>query len=184
MKSLYKEESIGSHGEFHLEITVGASAMPDLKIDAIQNAAYKAAAFVKAEVMAAVVATSPKEQVRASEERSQLIGLFNETIYTEEIPNGYCSDWCCRHLPWFVVTTRMGRFKIGWRKRVINIDWSDTRGTKTAKELFPDEDVTKGERMIHAWSIENARRYIETVSTSSVSNGTEANPDPGKQKKP
>ena len=87
----------------------------------------------------------------------------DEAIYVEEIPNGYCSRYYCKHLPWFVVTTRIGRFKIGWRKRVISIDWSQCPNTKTAEELFPQENVTKDERLIHAWSYEKAKEYIAAI---------------------
>ena len=89
-------------------------------------------------------------------------------IYIEEIPNGYCNRACCRHLPWFIVTTTVGRIKIGWRKRVIEIDWSDTKGTAEAETLFAAEDVTKGTRYIHAWSVEKAKSYVAAIMSSRV----------------
>jgi hypothetical protein len=66
-----------------------------------------------------------------------------------------------------VVTTNIGRVKIGWRKRVINIDWSDTVVKKKAEELFPEENVTKGgydnHFYIHAWSYEDAKKYLDRI---------------------
>jgi len=70
---------------------------------------------------------------------------------------------CCRHIPWFEVTTRVGVFIIGWRKSVISIDWEGTVGTKNAEELFPTEDVTKNGKSIHAWSYAKAKEYVTTI---------------------
>ncbi len=163
-KTLHASESISFGGDaFGIKIMVAASQLPNLDTDAIWGAAYKAAGLVTAEVRAAVMADDEEAQKRAKRERAELIDLFGGRIFVETIPNGYCSDWCCRHLPWFVVTTEIGRFKIGWRKRVIHLEWTDTVGTKRAEELFPGEDVTKGDKMIHAWSLDKARQYIAAI---------------------
>lgn len=61
------------------------------------------------------------------------------------------------------MTTVIGRFKIGWRKRVISIDWTETRNTKSGIVLFKDESTTTGERYIHAWSLDKAKQYIKTI---------------------
>jgi len=163
---LYSKESCGSFGAFSLTITVGASKLPDLNREEIREAAYKAAELIESEVMAAIIDENPENRKHYEAMRDGLVGLFPEPIHVEEIPNGYCSRYCCRHLPWFVITTTIGRFKIGWRKRVIQLDWSETNATGSAQGLFPAEDVTKGERMIHAWSLDDARRYINTVIAS------------------
>lgn len=86
-----------------------------------------------------------------------------QPIFVKDIPNGYCSQACCEHLPWFEVTTTIGVFKIGWRKRVIVIDWFGTYIQSSAKRLFPEEDVTKRDKIIHAWSYEKARDYIALI---------------------
>ena len=163
---LYGERMIGTYGEFELDITVGATNLPDLESDEIQIAAHKAAALVKAAVMSAIVKATPLAQEHAKTERRDLIALFPEPVFVEEIPNGYCRDWCCCHLPWFIVTTTIGRFKIGWRKRVIHLEWTDTTAKKDAVDLFPEENVTKEGRIIHAWSLEDAKRYVETIFNS------------------
>ena len=162
-KELHSQEGWGSYGGFGIKILVAASCLPDLTEHEIWSAARKAADIVSAEVQASVVAHNEKAQEATKAERQQILSLFPGAIYVEEIPNGYCSSWCCRHLPWFIVTTTVGRVKIGWRKRVINIDWTDTVETKKANELFSAENVTKGDKYIHAWSLEDARRYISTI---------------------
>ena len=49
---------------------------------------------------------------------------------------------------WWFVKTPVGWVEIGWRKRVISIDWSDT----PIRQLLGSADVTRSETMIHAWN--------------------------------
>jgi hypothetical protein len=159
------QESFGAHGGFGIKLLVASTnyCLSDLKSKAITSAVYRAIESVSAEIQAAIIAADPKSREQYENEKLQLTMLFPEPIFCEEIPNGYCSDWCCRHLPWYNITTTIGHFTIGWRKRVISIDWSRTVNTKTAEELFPDEKVTKGDKYIHAWSVEDAKRYVDTI---------------------
>lgn len=100
----------------------------------------------------------------AAKEKEEILKLFEgKNIFVEEIPNGYCNQPCCVNLPWFIVTTPIGCIKIGWRKRVIAIDWARTIQRKTANELFPNEDVTKGAQDIHAWGYEKAKEYLDVI---------------------
>lgn len=165
-KTLYGFESLGSIGELGVRIDVAGSCLPDLETKSLKSKAYEAADLIKEEITALIKANDPNEKHRAEEERRSILSVFPEHIYVEEIPNGYCNQACCRHLPWFIVTTKVGHFEIGARKRVISIDWKKTKGTKSAEDLFPKEDVTKGEKSIHAWSIEDARRYVAAVIES------------------
>ena len=106
----------------------------------------------------------PKSKQQAIRVRQEIISLFNgKDIFVDEIPNEYCNSYCCKHLNWFIITTKLGRIKIGWRKRVIHIEWTDSTITETAEELFPFEDVTKHDRIIHAWSVEKAQEYINRL---------------------
>ena len=85
----------------------------------------------------------------------------------EVIGNEYCSQACCYHLPWVMVTTQKGRVKLGWRKRVINIDWSESDIVADGREIFKDEDVTTGEKYIHAWGCEKAVEYLKKLNSIS-----------------
>lgn len=168
-KSLYSFESVGSIGELGVRIDVATPSLLDFETRSLQRKASEAADLIKEEITALIKANDPNEKHRAAEERRAILSVFPEHIYVEEIPNGYCNQACCRHLPWFIVTTKVGHFEIGSRKRVISIDWKKTKGTRGAEELFPKEDVTKGEKSIHAWSIEDARRYVaEVIGSASV----------------
>jgi hypothetical protein len=164
-KQLCASESYCSIGGFGLKILVAADNLPNLDQDTIRHAVYEAGDKILSEIKAIIKQNDPETANEIKENRN-IVKLFPEPVFVEEIPNVYCSSWCCRHLPWFVVTTLVGRIKIGWRKRVINIDWSETVGTESSDDLFADEDVTKGNKYIHAWSIEKARQYIETIITS------------------
>ncbi len=167
------EESSGSYGTFGVRILVAHKALDvyaerDLDNEtelekALHHAGYDAADKITDAVMRLVISRDPKAQERVRAERAQLLGLFAAPIYVETIPNGYDSRWGSAHLPWFVVTTSVGRIKIGWRRRVISIDWTETQGTKTSDELFAAEDVTKDARGIHAWSVEKAKAYIAAI---------------------
>lgn len=107
---------------------------------------------------------NPESKKQAEKERTEILSIFgNRSIFVEEIPNGYCPNYCCKHLPWFVVTTSKGRIKIGWRKRVISIDWQDSIIDKTSEGLFPNEDVTRYDKVVHAYGYEKAKEYIDVL---------------------
>lgn len=76
-----------------------------------------------------------------------------------EIPNEYwpetCTEMRARH-PWQLVMTEAGPIKIGWRKRVISINWEDT----PIRAIVTDDNVTSGETYVHAWSYLKALEYL------------------------
>jgi hypothetical protein len=99
-----------------------------------------------------------------------------EIISVWKLPNGYWpevlpDDWSdhgqvsvfVRYAelrassPWWLVKTHAGLIKIGWRKRVLNIEWSDT----PIRAIITDDDVTKEPTMVHAWSELKAVEYLQ-----------------------
>lgn len=67
--------------------------------------------------------------------------------------------------PWWIVKTEFGDIKIGWRKRVISIDWSGTPYRMDSKSIYEYEfhkrpisnkDVTMWETGIHSWGYPEA----------------------------
>jgi hypothetical protein len=80
------------------------------------------------------------------------------------IPNGYHARECECCAPWVEARTEVGVIVVGWRKRVINIDWSETR--RDLKTIFASEDVTKGEHFIHAWGCEKCIEYLGRIRES------------------
>jgi len=89
-------------------------------------------------------------------------------IYVREIDNKYCGPKCCPNRVWLLVTTPMGVIEVGWRKRVLVIDWSVSDVTTKADVLFKDEDTTKDDRMIHAWNYEKATAYLKKLGEQSL----------------
>lgn len=165
-KLLYGTQSLGKSGVIGIKILVASDKLPSLEVDKLRFAAYKAVDKIEDEIKAAICALDESSQTAAKEERGGLLGAFPNTIFVEEIPNEYCSNGCFRHLPWFVVTTTIGRFKIGWRKSVIHLEWTETRGTERSEKLFEEEKVTKYEKVIHAYSYEKVKEYIAAIFAS------------------
>lgn len=83
-----------------------------------------------------------------------------------EIPNEY---WRDDGPPWFLVDLGdRGFLKIGWRKRVISIDWSDFgEGSPDGSKLFADEGVTTGRHLVHAWGEEKCVEYLRDLMDAS-----------------
>lgn len=101
--------------------------------------------------------------------QNQFLHIFNQ-IYPNQfsikvIPNEYCQ--CSECSAWFIFSTPDGEIKIGWRKRVINIEWLSY---SQFSEIFKDENVTKifNEkcRNIHAWSEEKCIEYLQRAKNS------------------
>jgi hypothetical protein len=94
--------------------------------------------------------------------REQFEGIFKsagvEATLTS-IPNEYCP--CDNCGPWFTAQMPFGTLKLGWRKRVINIDWSDTG--LDLQDLFINESTTKGAHFIHAWGVKKAVEYLQLI---------------------
>lgn len=67
-----------------------------------------------------------------------------------------------RNSPWWLVITEFGPIEIGWRKRVISIDWQDT----AARIEVTNDDVTKDKTMVHACSYVKALQYLTTLAVA------------------
>jgi hypothetical protein len=116
--------------------------------------------------------------LRSYQDIANMVGIGNPVV--TPTPNEYCKD----DAPWALMRTAHGTIKMGWRKRVLQIEWSDMiervvkrccrsdnayedyerkktiRKALSAETLFPAEDVTKGADHIHAWSEVKAFEYL------------------------
>ena len=107
------------------------------------------------------------KQYEHEREIDRIINHIMEYIYKDEltfdiIPNEYSSEAYFARKPWFVCHTPDGDIKIGWRKRVISIEWQDNF-KPFDMSIFDSEDVTKWNRGIHAWGENKAYEYISKV---------------------
>ena len=97
------------------------------------------------------------------DEEYKLESLFGDRkIFIEKVENEYTQGHPSS-ASWLVVTTNKGRIKVGWRKHVISIDWSDSVIKGSGYDLFPDEDVIRWAVGIHAWGYEKAQEYINKL---------------------
>lgn len=150
-------ESLGHLGVKILVMVPSDRTLSESDVSEIQNVGYN----LYQDLQHRLHNSDPKEIAACKKEGEQLLALFgDEKIYVEQIPNEY---WANSKRPWFLVTTKVGHIKIGWRKRVMVLDWSKTSVKQNANELFPDEDTTKDGRMIHAWSDEKAKEYLAKI---------------------
>lgn len=90
----------------------------------------------------------------------QLAGI--QIINYWELTNPYwprCYTNTILEEPWWLVQTPFGLVKIGWRKRVINIDWSATQ----VRVIVTEDDVTKSETNVHAYIFPKAIEYLTSL---------------------
>lgn len=103
--------------------------------------------------------SKPKHSHESSwETMSALFQLAGLTILNHwELPNNYWPDayiQLCASNPWWLVSTKeCGLVRIGWRKKVISIDWENF--------IWKTEDEVSGDgKYVHAWKPEKAVEYL------------------------
>ncbi len=81
----------------------------------------------------------------------------------ELLPNGYWKD--APYIPWFLYHTPDGDIIVGWRKRVISIEWQENFKPFDFEKLFGSENVIKwqenGKRGIYARGKDKAMEYLK-----------------------
>ena len=90
-----------------------------------------------------------------------------EPLAVHQLANKYWPDCEAyaqirRDNPWWLVLTKAGPVVIGWRKRVISINWADTgiRAKMTA------DDVTSELDYCHAWTYAKAVEYLSSLQSA------------------
>lgn len=98
-------------------------------------------------------------------------------FYLQDIPNGYHVNGKLEDgLPWFRAITPFGSIQVGWRKRVISLEFEyryqidEVDAWPRIDQLFPDEEVTKDETRIHAWDRDKAIEYLTVVREAAEKN--------------
>jgi hypothetical protein len=159
-KRVYNYQSFGNNS---IELEIFLNANRELTEIDEKNIRIAADGIISS-IMDENLNLDPKVREKARQEREDILAIFSgREIFVEETNNEYLIQPYSKYYPWLIVTTSKGRIKIGWRKRVINIDWSESIIEGIAKDLFPDEDVTKFDKIIHAWGYEKAKEYIDLL---------------------
>ena len=84
----------------------------------------------------------------------------SDTGPTEGVVQSWMNDYRWRYArPSWLVKTPCGLIEIGWRKRVISIDWSDT----PIRVIVTTDDTTKTDTSVHAWTEVAAMTYLEAL---------------------
>lgn len=84
-----------------------------------------------------------------------------------ELPNEYWpSVYVTSRLksPWWLVKTPWGLLKIGMRKRVWSLHWDDTN----LRKVITEDNTTKSETMVHAWTEEKLLEYLKALQAEMV----------------
>jgi len=98
------------------------------------------------------------DEIRKIVERSEM--PFNSI---HMIPNEYFPDPDV-YGPWFMIETPKGRIKIGWRKRVINIDWSLSGYGAKGEDVVDEANVTYGPQYVHAYGADKAVEALRKIA--------------------
>lgn len=92
------------------------------------------------------------------------------------VPNQYWPDAPSRGYPvdpWAILETSFGEIRIGWRKRVIHIDWDRAPGLAnvSGNDVVADSNTTHGATMVHCWGIEKAEVALHRLYELGTANG-------------
>ena len=66
--------------------------------------------------------------------------------------------------PWWNVATVFGMVEIGWRKRVININWLRCE----VRALVTEDETTKSHNHVHAWNYAKAVEYLASLKRAAA----------------
>lgn len=66
--------------------------------------------------------------------------------------------------PWWLFQTESGLIKIGRRKRVWAVVWTDTK----IRAILTEDDTTKSPDLVHAWTEEKLLEYLKQLKTEMV----------------
>lgn len=131
--------------------------------DEQQNQISRHCSQIVEELLRSEKAKDPNVEIQKKQVIEKLLECFSEYISFQEMPNQYSNHPVYLSLPWIKVKTLRGYVILGWRKRVISIDWENISDPPDARHIFRNEDVTKEKHLIHAWSYDDAKRYILTI---------------------
>lgn len=168
MAKLFSIESCSSEGNFKCTIDIESQKYDVLPEDIKYNISYIAEkASNNINHMIKIEWAKIHEKEKREKHISELSNYFKSAgfnlIYVKVIENQYSNESWCYKYPWLEVTTNKGIIIIGWRKRVINLDWSESDIDKIGFDIFKNEKTTIGEKYIHCHSGDKAIEYLKML---------------------
>lgn len=97
-----------------------------------------------------------------------LLLSYTTPLSLKKIPNQYCGDHddstcdTCKARPWWLIETNVGMIKVGWRKRVIVLNWKAT-GIPLGYNDVTEADVTKDQYEVHCYGYDDLLRNWERM---------------------
>lgn len=169
MKNLSSIDCAGGGGSFKGSVFILSEKYDALSEESRKNISWKTSDFLQAiKGLIEMEWAKENESDKRKDHVAELTEIFKvagfDTIHVETIDSQYCSDACCYKYPWIIVTTKKGRIKLGWRKRVINLDWSESDITSMGEILFKGENTTVGEKYIHCRGKDKAVEYLKKLN--------------------
>lgn len=170
MELLSMMNSMSSDHSFKSEILLDSNKFNELDEDAQNNIQWVASQSIE-RLRNEIDAEWAKIHKKEKREKNihALTDLFKKAgfdpIYVKVIENQYSSSPYYYENPWLKVTTTKGLITIGWRKRVINLDWSESDIDAVAKDLFSQESTTQGDKYIHCWGEKKAIEYLTKLNS-------------------
>lgn len=162
MKLLSSYETRGEYGP--VKLCISGELPSSLSDEDISDIFYGVLPKVNVKIQDKLMSKDSMLLKMFEDEIEDMKNIFNgKAINTEQIENQYSNLGCLKFRKWLKATTRKGIIVVGYRARVINIDWSRSDIKKTAYDLFPNEDATKGDYYIRARSIDKAKEYIDIL---------------------
>lgn len=168
MKLLGSVESHGQRGSFKGEVNIEFEKFDALPEHVRNHIGFDATDFLqKLQEQISMAWVKENEVDERNEHVAELTELFKsagfDTVHVETIDSEYCKEPCCYKYPWIIATTNQGRIKLGWRKRVMTLDWSDSDLGIDGREFFKGEHTTIEQSYIHCWGKDKAVEYLRKL---------------------
>ena len=102
------------------------------------------------------------------EEAEAIVKLAGFNVLAKwELANGYwpdSPDYDDVRRPWWLFLTEIGPVRLGWRKKVLELDWEKC----AVRAVVTADNVTKSETYVHAWSTEKAVEYLKALRKAAM----------------
>jgi hypothetical protein len=163
-------ECHGANGSFKGSVFIESKKYDALLKEIKDNISFEASEHLRSlQSLIEMEWAKENETDKRNDHAEELENLFKsagfDPIYVKTINNEYCGKACCYKYPWIIVTTRKGNIKLGWRKSVMNLDWSDSDINVDGNEIFKYEKGTRGTNYIHCWGKDKAVEYLKKLNS-------------------